>query len=79
MAKFEDCTFEKSTVVLDGNVHIRCRFINSRIVVTKGNFSLNDCSFDSCSFEFGGEAANIRNLVLELINQPQKDTPEVKK
>jgi len=74
MAKFQDCTFNNSTVVLDGNEHIKCKFINSRIVITRGNFTLDQCSFDGCNFEFGGEAANIRNIVLSLINQPKPQT-----
>jgi hypothetical protein len=79
MAKFQDCTFENSTVVLDGNEHIKCKFINSRIIITRGNFTLDQCSFDGCNFEFGGEAANIRNIVLGLINQPSSSKPQAEK
>lgn len=69
MANFNQCTFQNSTVVLDGNVYDGCNFIGCKIVVTRGNFSLKNSSFDSCSFEFGGEAANIKELVMGLINQ----------
>jgi hypothetical protein len=69
MAQFVDCSFEGATVVLDGNEYLRCKFLRCRVVVTRGNFSLRDSSFDSCNFEFGGEAANIKTLVLSLMNQ----------
>ena len=69
MASFIDSAFEGTTVVLDGHEYLRCRFLRSRIVVTRGNFSLRDCTFDTCNFEFGGEAANIRTLVLNLLGQ----------
>jgi len=69
MAKFVDCAFEGTTVVLDGNEYLRTRFLRSRIVVTRGNFSLRECSFDTCNFEFGGEAENIKTLVLSLMKQ----------
>ena len=71
MAKYQECEFDNSTEVLDGNEYISCKFKNSRIVITRGNYTLDNCSFDSCKFEFGGEAANIRNIVLSLIDQPQ--------
>ncbi len=74
MAQFVDCVFEGSTVVLDGNEYLRTRFLRCRVVVTRGNFSLRECSFDSCNFEFGGEAENIRTLVLGLVNQSQGAT-----
>lgn len=70
MAQFIECAFEGSTVVLDGNEYIRCKFFQSRIVITRGNFILKDSNFDSCTFEFGGEAENIRSLVLGLLDQP---------
>ena len=71
MSQFVDCTFQGSTVVLDGNEYSRTHFIQCRIVITRGNFSLIECSFDTCNFEFGGEAENIRSLVLGLIHQSQ--------
>lgn len=74
MSQFTDCTFQGSTVVLNGNEYVGCKFFQCRIVITRGNFTLKDTGFDSCTFEFGGEAANIRNLVLGLINQP--DSPK---
>ena len=69
MSQFTDCAFDGSTVVLDGNEYLRCRFRHSRIVVTRGNFSLRESSFDTCTFEFGGEAENIKTLVLSLLDQ----------
>lgn len=72
MAQFTDCKFHGTTVVLDGHEYLRCEFSQSKIVVTRGNFSLRNCSFDSCEFEFGGEAANIRDLVIGLLNQPSR-------
>lgn len=69
MAQFTDCTFENTTVVLDGHEYSKCKFLRCRIVVTRGNFSLRDSEFDSCHFEFGGEAANIKALVLSLMHQ----------
>lgn len=72
MAHFQDCNFEGTTVVLDGNEYVRCKFFRCRIVVTRGNFLLKDSSFDSCAFEFGGEAQNIRSLVLGLIGQAKQ-------
>lgn len=71
MAQFVDCKFEGTTIVLDGNEYLRCQFYHCRIVVTRGNFSLRNCAFDDCTFDFGGEAANIRDLVLGLVNQPK--------
>lgn len=57
MANFTDCKFEGTTVVLDGNEYVGCQFKKCRVVVTRGNFRLENSGFDSCSFEFGGEAA----------------------
>ncbi len=76
MEKYQTCTFDNSTIVLDGNEYIDCNFKNSRIVITRGNFTLDRCSFDSCKFEFGGEAENIRNIVLSLVNQPNSGVPQ---
>ena len=76
MAQFKDCKFQGTTVVLDGHEYLRCEFSRSKIVLTHGNFSLRDCSFDGCEFEFGGEAANIKALVVGLMNQsPGKMAP----
>ncbi len=72
MAQFKECTFQGATVVLDGNEYSNCKFLNSRIVVTRGNFSLKNCAFDGCNFEFGGEAENIKTLVLGLMQQTTK-------
>ena len=77
MATFKTCTFQGSTVVLDGNEYDKCSFIKCKIVITRGNFSLHDSTFNGCNFEFGGEAANIRNIVLGLINQ-DKNKPQAK-
>ena len=75
MAKFQKCRFEKSTVVLDGNEYIDTAFVECRVVITRGNFSLQGCSFDRCNFEFGGEAENIKNLVLGLVQQKIPTSP----
>jgi hypothetical protein len=72
MAKFTDCNFQNTTIVLDGNEYIGCKFYKCRIVLTRGNFVLKKSSFDSCTFEFGGEAANIRDLVMGLLGQKAK-------
>jgi len=71
MAQFVDRKFEDTTIVLDGNEYLRCQLNHCRIVVTRGNFSLRECAFDGCTFDFGGEAANIKALVLGLLNQPK--------
>jgi hypothetical protein len=75
MARFVDCKFLESTVVLDGNEYLRCEFIQARIVVTRGNFSLRECKFDGCHFEFGGEAANIKELLMGLLKSQQPQNP----
>ena len=75
MAHFTDCSFQGTTVVLDGNEYIGCKFYQCRIVVTRGNFTLKNSNFDSCAFEFGGEALNIRSLVLGLLGQPNRPKP----
>lgn len=64
-----DATIRSTVLVLDGHEFIRCRIIDSRIVVTRGNFRIEDCSFDRCTFEFAGEAASVRGLVLALQQQ----------
>jgi hypothetical protein len=69
IANFVDSSFESQTIVLDGNDYLRCRFLRCRIIVTRGNFSVRECTFDTCNFEFSGEAENIRTLVLTLRNQ----------
>jgi hypothetical protein len=69
MANFVDSSFEGQTIVLDDNDYLRCRFLRCRIIVTRGNFSVRECTFDTCNFEFSGEAENIRTLVLTLRNQ----------
>jgi hypothetical protein len=74
MARFLSSVISGSTIVLDGNEYIGCTFQSCRIVVTRGNFSLKNCVFDGCKFEFGGEAENIRSLVLRLLNQTS-ETP----
>ena len=66
MANFNECVFTNATVVLDGNEYIGCKFSHCRIVVTRGNFVLKNSSFDGCKFEFGGEAANIKELIANL-------------
>ncbi len=72
MSVFKDCMFDNSAVVLDGNEYDKCIFKNSKIIITRGNFSLKNSTFDGCAFEFVGEAANIRNIVLNLIDQKPK-------
>ena len=69
MSQFSNCVYQGTTVVLDGSEYRQCKFLNCRVVVTRGNFSLHDCEFDGCNFEFGGEAENIKALVLSLMNQ----------
>jgi len=69
MAHFQKCKFNGTTVILDGHEYIGCEFVNCRVVVTRGNFVLKDSSFDTCTFEFGGEAANIRDLIMGLLGQ----------
>lgn len=71
MTTFTKSKFINSTVVLDGNEYIECEFTKCRIVITRGNFKLEDSNFDSCAFEFAGEAANIKSLVEGLLNQPK--------
>ena len=56
MANFVDSSFEGQTIVLDGNDYLRCRFLRCRIIVTRGNFSVRECTFDTCNFEFSGVA-----------------------
>ncbi|MCK6633031.1 MAG: hypothetical protein L6Q31_11765 [Fimbriimonadaceae bacterium] len=75
MAHFEKCEFTKVTVVLDGNEYVSCKFEDCRVVVTRGNFLLQDSSFTRCRFDFAGEAENIKRLVMGLVNQ-SKDSPQ---
>lgn len=75
MSMFTDCQFINSTVVLDGNEYFQCLFKDSHVVVTRGNIVLKDSTFESCEFEFGGEAEVIKDLVLMLISsQPKPET-----
>ena len=76
MPHFQGCGFINKTVVLDGNEFIKCKFENSLIVITRGNFTLDNCKFNGCKFEFGGEAANIRGLVLSILKQPHLAAPQ---
>lgn len=69
MAQFIGCKFINSTEVLDGKEYRDCEFTNCRIVITRGNFSIVGCIFSGCVFEFGGEAANIRSVVMMLLKQ----------
>jgi len=69
MASFTNCSFKTATVVLDGHEYNKCTFEKCKVVITRGNFSLRNSTFDGCSFEFGGEAANIKTLVMGLINE----------
>ena len=79
MAKFVNSKISGTTVVLDGNEYVGVVFFQCRVVVTRGNFSLKECSFESCEFEFGGEAKNIKDLVFGLVNQPvHPPTPEAR-
>ena len=75
MAQFTDSSFQGTTVVLDGNEYIGCDFSKCRIVVTRGNFTLRNTRFDSCVFELGGEAANIKTLVRALDDQSNQPAP----
>ena len=74
---FKNSSFVGTTIILDGNEYSGCSFEKCKIVVTRGNYSLHSSTFDRCDFEFGGEAANIKELVTGLLN-PQKSTPQKK-
>ena len=69
MSTYKGCSFKGTTVILDGNEYSECIFKECKVIVTRGNFSLKNSKFDGCNFEFGGEAANIRDLVTGLIGQ----------
>ena len=69
MARYVGSTFENTSLVLDGNEYHNCQFRNCRITVTRGNYTLKRVSFVRCSFEFRGEADNIRKLVEGLKHQ----------
>jgi hypothetical protein len=69
MSVFNKCSFEGTTIILDGNEYNDCTFKKCRVIVTRGNFSLRRSTFDGCVFDFGGEAENIRNLVIGLLGQ----------
>ena len=92
MPGFAKSVFEGQLIVLDGKEYIDCVFISCHVTITRGNYSLKGCKFTNCTFEFGGEAENIKNLVLGLVHDPglvvkrvtksppetQKDTPKAK-
>ena len=65
---YQNSSFVGTTIVLDGNEYNKCSFKKCKIVVTKGNFSLHNSTFDECIFEFGGEADNIKTLLVGLLN-----------
>ncbi len=67
MGLFKNCIFRGQRFVLDGHEYTECEFKECIIVVTRGNFVLKDTVFSSCTFEFGGEAENIKNMVLGIL------------
>jgi hypothetical protein len=74
MTDFESCTFKSTTIILDGNAYDNCLFENCKIIVTQGNFSLRNTTFDGCNFEFSGEAENIKNLIVGLMGRKKRHT-----
>jgi hypothetical protein len=59
VAKFEDHSFGKETVTLDGNIFIRCSFTGSVLSYSGGPPpALDSCEFSDCSFAFAGMADN---------------------
>jgi len=73
MSHFTGCDFEGKTVVLDGHEYVHCKFRHCRIVVTRGNFVLKSSGFEDCVFDFGGEAENIKKLVLGIAGQSTQE------
>ena len=66
MPKYVNNFFGGQTLVLDGSEWRSCQFRQCRIVISRGNFSLVDCTFDSCRFEFGGEAENLLQFFFNM-------------
>lgn len=58
--------YKGGDIVLDGQTWDRCVFERCRIIMTRGNFSLTNSEFIDCTFEFRGEAAVIRQMVLDI-------------
>lgn len=74
LARFQSSKFTKTTEVIDGNEYIDCAFKNCHIILSRGNFRLDRCTFDSCRFEFAGEAQNIRSVVMMLLTQKPSES-----
>lgn len=56
-----------ATIQLDGTALIDARLTNCKIRVSTGRWYLRGSTFESCSFEFGGEAAKVRELVEAIV------------
>jgi len=57
--EYRDCRFTDSTVRLDGNTFISCRFINCRLVVDGTQPGrMSSCTFENPEFHFEGAAGN---------------------
>lgn len=59
MSKFQNCTFNNSTVRLDNNEYFKCVFDKCVIEYAgEGPISLDSCSFNSCEWVLVGYARN---------------------
>lgn len=71
MASFADSKFENTTVILGSNQYFNCVFVRCRLIYDgSGNLILRGCSFDSCSWDFTGPAANTVDFLSSLYVMP---------
>jgi len=54
---YKDQTFENTTVQLDGNTFVNCRFDNAVLQYSGESLKMDNCTFNRFSFQFGGALA----------------------
>jgi hypothetical protein len=64
MNKNYDKVFSNEEVFLDYSIWEKCLFIDCKIQIEYGIFSLNECEFRNCKLELFGKANNISKVIL---------------
>lgn len=73
----ENAEFKERTINLDGGSFYSCQFESCRLVY-HGLMQpvLDGCSFNDCSWEFGGPASNVLELMKAIYQIGAKDVIE---
>ena len=74
MSKYIDQTFDRTTVRLDGNEFVRCRFLRCRIEIgAEAPFIVEDCeNTPDCEVVLVGAAKNFVRMLAALYQDPNQ-------